>query len=121
MIDVDLLAVAHNLFMVGNFTGIAYYGFRDLQVEIHRIGIEVSELCDKSALTVGKFKQASGCFLVNLQATYQFLLNGMEEMAIETLQSTANVTNMEWQKQLKISPWNLKMNRKKSKKLLKNQ
>ena len=66
-------------------------GYADLQIKIRKIGVNVSKLCDKSAITVGKFKQTSRTVLVDLQASYQFLLDGMEDIAIVTLQSIATV------------------------------
>ena len=52
--------------------------------------------CDKSALTVSKFKKASSSILVDLQATYEYLLDNLEEMALETLSAVSKLAgNME--------------------------
>ena len=40
---------------------------------------------------MAKFKQASGSILGDLQGTYQFLLDGLEDMALETLHAVAEV------------------------------
>ena len=91
---VDLYSLVSDLSMVGKFTRIAYNGvagYADLQIKIRKIGVNVSKLCDKSAITVGKFKQTSRTVLVDLQASYQFLLDGMEDIAIVTLKSVATV------------------------------
>ena len=94
MAGVDLDSLVTDLSMVGEFTRIAYNGvagYTDLQIKIRRIGVRVSDLCDTSAITVGKFKKTSRTILTNLQTTYQFLIDGMEDMAIITLKSTATV------------------------------
>lgn len=92
--DADLDSLVTDLSMVGKFTRIAYHGvtgYIELQIKIRQIGVKVSKLCDKSAITVGKFKKTSRTILMNLQTTYEFLIDGMEDMAIVTLQSTASV------------------------------
>ena len=77
---VDLDSLVTDLSMVGKFTRIAYNGvagYTELQIKIRRIGVNVSQLCDKSAMTVGKFLQTSEAILQDLQTTYQFLIDGM--------------------------------------------
>ena len=91
---VDLEALVTDLSRVGKFVRIAYNGvagYTELQIKIRRIAVNVSRLCDKSAITVGMFKQASGTVLVDLQATYHFLIDGLEDMGIETFRSTSRV------------------------------
>ena len=92
--SVDLQSLVADLGRVGSFVRLAYNGvagFTDRQIEIRKIGYDVTKLCDKSAVTVAKFKQASGSILGDLQGTYQFLLDGLEDMALETLHSVADV------------------------------
>ena len=92
--SVDLESLVSDLGKVGNFVRLAYNGvagYTDLQIEIRKIGYNVTKLCDKSAVTVTKFKQASGSILEDLQGTYQFLLDGFEKMALVTLQSVTEV------------------------------
>lgn len=89
---IDLEALVDDLGRLGNFVRIAYHGvsgFVDLQIEIQRIGYDVTKLCDKSAVTVGKFKNASTTVLSSLKATYEFLLDSFEDMAIDTLADVA--------------------------------
>uniref|UniRef100_A0A1X7UW90 Uncharacterized protein n=1 Tax=Amphimedon queenslandica TaxID=400682 RepID=A0A1X7UW90_AMPQE len=84
----DLEALVDDLGRLGNFIRIAYHGvagYTKLQIKIQRIGYDVTKLCDKSAITVGKFKNASSTILHTLQGTYQYLLDGLEDMALETL------------------------------------
>ena len=80
---IDLEALVDDLGRLGNCVRIAYHsvaGFTDLQIEIQRIGYDVTKLCDKSAVTVGKFKNASATVLSSLKATYEFLLDNFEDM-----------------------------------------
>ena len=55
------------------------------------MGYDVTRLCDKSALTVAKFKRASSTVLTDLQATYEYLLDNLEEMAVETLSAVSKL------------------------------
>lgn len=91
---VDLPALVDDLGRVGNFIRIAYNGvagFTDLQISIREIGVDVTKLCDKSAVTVSKFKTASGSILEDLQGTYRFLMDGLEDIALVTLAAVADV------------------------------
>ena len=92
--SIDLPALVTDLGRVGNFVRIAYNGvagYTNLQILIREIGYDVTKLCDKSAVTVSKFKQASASIIGDLQGTYQFLLDGLEDMALETLNAVADV------------------------------
>ena len=66
-------------------------GHTELQIKIREIGYDVTKLCDKSAVIVSKLKQASGSILNDLQGTYQFLLDGLEDIALETLAAVSEV------------------------------
>ena len=91
---VDLQSLVADLSRVGKFVRIAYNGvagYTELQIKIRRIAVNVSRLCDKSAITVGKFKQASGTVLVDLKATYHYIIDGLEDMGIDTFRSTSRV------------------------------
>ena len=79
---------------MGNFVRLAYYGtagHTELQIQIGVIGYDVTKLWDKSAVTVLKFKQASEKILDDLRVTYQFLLAGLEDIALEILASVSVV------------------------------
>ena len=92
--SIDLPVLVEDLGRVGNFVRLAYNGtagHTELQIKIREIGYDVTKLCDKSAVTVSKFKQASGSILDDLQGTYQFLLDGLEDIALETLAATSEV------------------------------
>ena len=92
--SIDLAVLVVDLGRVGNFVRIAYNGvagYTDLQIKIRRIGYDVTKLCDKSAVTVSMFKRASTSILADLQGTYQFLLDQLEDMALETLAAVNDV------------------------------
>ena len=95
---VDLKTILDDLGRVGAFIRIAYNGvgaagpkFTEIQIEIQTLRYDVTRLCDQSALTVSKFKKASSTVLTDLQATYGYLLDNMEELAIETLSSVSKI------------------------------
>ena len=60
-------------------------GNTEIQTKVQRVGYKITNLADQSAITVHNFKRASQNVLQELQGTYQFLLDGLEEMALETL------------------------------------
>ena len=95
---IDLRALVSDLGRVGSFIRIAYNGvgaagheLTKEQIEIQRLGYDITKLCDKSALTVAKFKKASSSILTDLQCTYGYLLDNLEEMALETLSSVSRL------------------------------
>ena len=90
---INLEALVDDLGRLGNCVRIAYHGvagYTDLQIEIQRIGYDVTKLCEKSAFTVSRFKKSSETVLQTLQATYDYLLDNLEDMAIETLADVAD-------------------------------
>ena len=95
---IDLKTLVDDLGHAGAFICIVYNGigaaghrFTELQIEIQRLGYDVTKLCDKFALTVSKFKKASATVLTDLQATYGFLLDNFEDMAVETLTNVSKI------------------------------
>ena len=95
---VDLETLVNDLGRVGAFIRIAYNGvgaagpkFTEQQIAIQRLGYDVTRLCDKSALTVARFKRASSTVLNDLQATYGYLLDNLEKMAVETLSAVSRL------------------------------
>ena len=91
--SIDLEAFVDDLGRLGNCVRIAYHGvagYTDLQIDVQRIGYDVVKLCDKSALTVSHFKKASNTVLHALQATYEYLLDSLEDMALDTLGDVAD-------------------------------
>lgn len=51
----------------------------------------MTKLCDKSAITVSKFKRACETILGDLQTTYEYLLDNFEDMALDTLASVTEL------------------------------
>ena len=95
---IDLRALVSDLGRVGGFIRIAYngvgaagYEYTKEQIEIQRLGYDITRLCDKSALTVAKFKKASSSIVTDLQCTYGYLLDNLEEMALETLSAISKL------------------------------
>ena len=95
---IDLKSLVDDLGRVGRFVRIAYNGvaaagpqFTELQIQVQRLGFDITKLCDKSAVTVAKFKSASGSILVDLQATYQYLMDSLEEIGVETLAAVSTI------------------------------
>ena len=45
------------------------------KIKIQRLGYDVMKLCDKSAVTVPKFKRTSSTILTNLQTAYEYIFS----------------------------------------------
>lgn len=95
---IDLRALVQDLGRVDRCIQVAYNGvvaagpkFSELQIEVQRLGYDVTRLCNKSAVTVSKFKRASTTILTVLRSTYQYLPDGFEDMALDTLSSVSDL------------------------------
>ena len=92
--SLDLASLVSELAKLGSFIRVAYNGVAgctELQIKVQRVGYTITKLTDKSAVTVQNFKSASNTVLQELQGTYEFLLDGLEEMALETLSLLSKV------------------------------
>lgn len=92
--SLNLQSLAEDLGKLGNFIRVAYNGVAgntDVQIKVQRVGYKITKLADKSAVTVHKFKGASQNVLQDLKGTYQYLLDGLEEMALDTLTQLTDV------------------------------
>ena len=92
--SLDLQSLVEDLGKLGNFIRVAYNGVAgctEVQIKVQRVGYKITKLADKSAVTVHKFKGASQSVLQELQGTYQYLLDGLEEMALDTLSQLTTV------------------------------
>ena len=92
--SLDLQSLVDDLGKLGNFIRVAYNGVAgntEVQINIQRVGYKVTKLADKSAVTVHQFKGASQSVLQELKSTYQYLLDGFEDMALETLSMLTDV------------------------------
>ena len=65
--------------------------FLDLQLEIQRLGLDVIELCNKSAGTMLTFEQGCTIILSNLKVTYEYLLSSREDLALETFMKVSEI------------------------------
>ena len=86
--SLDLQSLVDDLGKLVNFIRVAYNGVAgntEVQIKVQRVGYKIAMLADKSAITVYQFKSASQSVLQELKGTYQYLLDGLEEMALETL------------------------------------
>ena len=92
--SLDLKTLVDDLGRVGKFIRIAYNAIgageakpelTKLQIEVQNLGYDITKLCDKSAITVAKFKSTSGTILEELKGAYQYLLDGLEDMAVDNL------------------------------------
>ena len=92
--SLDLQSLVEDLGKLGSFIRVAYNGVAgctEVQIKVQRVGYNITKLADKSAVTVHKFKGASQSVLEELQGTYQYLLDGLEEMALETLSQLTSI------------------------------
>lgn len=84
----DLASLVDDLGKLGNFIRVAYNGVAgntEIQIKVQKVGYKITNLADQSAFTLHSFKRASQDVLQELQSTYQYLLDGLEEMALENL------------------------------------
>ena len=96
--QIDLKTLVQDLGRVGKCIRVAYNGvtaagpkFTELQIEVQDLGYDVTKLCDKSAITVSKFKRACTTILSDLQTTYEYLLDNFEDLALETLAAVSEI------------------------------
>ena len=96
--NIDLDMFVEGLSSIGSLLRVAYYGataagFRctDLQIKIEQIGYDVAKLCNKCEITVVNFGRVSSSVLNDLQATYAYLLENEEELAILTLSGVSEI------------------------------
>lgn len=85
--DLQLSTLISDITRLGNCIRIAYHalsgvGFAELQNQVQMQGFDVVRLCNKSSATIYAFKEASSRVLDTLEASYEYLLEGFEEMAI---------------------------------------
>ena len=92
--SLDLHSLVEDLGKLGNFIRVAYNGVAGhtkIQIKVQQGGYKITKLADKSAVTVHKFKGASQSVLGKLKGTYEYLLDGLEEMALETLAQLSSI------------------------------
>lgn len=92
--SLDLQVLVEDLGRLGKFIRMAYNGVAgnaDVQIKVQGVGYRITKLADKSAMTVHKFKGAAQNVLEELKVTYQHLLDGFEEIALETVRLLTSV------------------------------
>ena len=92
--SLELHSLVEDLGKLGNFIRVAYNGvagYTEVQIKVQRVGYKITKLADKSAVTVHRFKGASQSVLKKLKATYEYLLDGLEEMALETFSQLTSI------------------------------
>lgn len=89
MQDLDLPQLAKDLSNLGMFLRLAFNGVVghniDLQTKVRKLFYDLVDLCDECVRTVNQFKRASNTALENLQSAYQYLVDGLDELAIISL------------------------------------
>uniref|UniRef100_A0A1X7STH3 Uncharacterized protein n=1 Tax=Amphimedon queenslandica TaxID=400682 RepID=A0A1X7STH3_AMPQE len=91
---IDFEKFANSIEHVGNFIKVAYNGanavgpqFADLQIEIQRLGFDITRLCNESSVTIDRFRSTAATVSSDLISVYHFLLDGFEDFAIQSLAS----------------------------------
>ena len=90
----DLKRLVEYIGHVGKFIQIAQNGvnaagpqFVDLQLQVQRIGYDITSLCDKSAVTIESFRDTAQTVTTRLVSIYRFLLDGFENVAVMSIKS----------------------------------
>ena len=116
MEDLDLPQLAKDLSNLGMFLRLAFNGVVghniDLQTKVRKLFYDLLDLCDECVRTVNQFKRASNTAIENLQSTYQYLADGLDELAVISLKElgamaskmkkAADNLSKEFQKEAKI-------------------
>ena len=94
MQTINLSQLAKDLSNLGMLLRLAFngvVGYIDLQIKVRKIFYNVVRLCDESVHTINEFQRASDTALESLQATYEYLVDGLDELAIINLEEIAGV------------------------------
>ena len=96
--DLDLQSVVSDLIQVGGFIRIAYTAAagapptpeaHKIKMTIKDLGFNIAELCSRSSVTIVDFGASTKIILQELESTYEFLLEGYENMAVLSMASLA--------------------------------
>ncbi|CAI8045568.1 hypothetical protein GBAR_LOCUS25206 [Geodia barretti] len=95
---IDLKTLVEDLSRVGKCIRVASNGvtaagpkFTELQIEIQDLGYDVTKLCDKSAITVSSSTNVPVPDHYRPAATYEYLLDNLEDVALDTLASVSKL------------------------------
>jgi hypothetical protein len=92
--NLDLPGLVDDLHKLGNFCRVAYYGVAgstELQIKVQRVGFTVAKLCQESDITIVLFKNACTEVVETLQACYEYLCDGLEDIAIDNMKSLSEI------------------------------
>lgn len=96
MQTINLPQLARDLSNLGMLLRLAFngvVGFIDLQTKVRKVFYDVVTLCDESVHTINEFQRASNTAVVSLQATYEYLVEGLDDLAIINLEEIATVAS----------------------------
>lgn len=91
--ELNLKQLVDHLKSVARFIRITYYAtgaappvkeVQDIRIDVYHLGSNISKLCDQSASTVASFRSTSRTVLNELQAAYEYMIDGLEDEAIDS-------------------------------------
>ena len=92
----DLESLVRDMDRLGGFILLSYNAinaagpdYTDEKIKIQRMGFEITDLCDDAALVIHEFQNTSSNIIEDTRSSYEFLLDSLEEMALETLAAIA--------------------------------
>lgn len=97
--------VASDLANVGKFILMAYCGVMghlQLEMQVRDRLHSVVKLCDDTVHTLNEFSRASNTAITNMATAYEYLLDGFEDIALETLQDVAQISKDMQSKSLEL-------------------
>jgi len=87
-------AMAKDFSNLAKFLRLAYNGVVgevQIQIKVKKLFYETVRLCDESVFTINEFSRASNTAVESLLATYEFLMDGLDTMAIANVQEISQV------------------------------
>ena len=87
--------LAFDLANVGKFILMAYCGVMGhlrLEIQVRERLHSIVKLCDDTVHTLNEFSRASTTAITNMATAYEYLVDGFEDIALETLQDVAKIS-----------------------------
>ena len=103
--NLQINELASDLTNVGKFILMAYCGVMGhlhLEMQVRDRLHNVVKLCDDTVHTLNEFSRASNNAITNMATAYEYLVDGFEDIAFETLQDVAKVSKSMQDKSLKL-------------------
>ena len=92
----DLESLVRDMDRLGGFILLSYNAinaagpdYTDENIKIQRMGFKITYLCDDAALVIHDFQNTSSNIIEDTRSSYEFLLESLEGMALETLAAIA--------------------------------